>query len=94
MQRMNSRSGETKMKVLNPGFYRMKGGNGAVPFKKVERALDDRLLQIKMSNGNWWTLRRNGKTRRWKTDPNRIRIPYKYGFYGYGAIETEDFVDV
>jgi hypothetical protein len=46
-----------------------------------------------MQNGNWWTIRRNGATRTWKRNPARLRIPYKMGLYGYGAIDGGDFRD-
>lgn len=58
----------------------------------VDALLDAGRLECKMKNGNWWKMRRNGATKRWKTDANRIRIPFKMGMYGYGAIETEDFI--
>jgi hypothetical protein len=33
--------------------------------------------------------RRNGKTKTWKRDPDRFRIPVKYGMRGYGYITYE-----
>jgi len=30
-----------------------------------------------------------GAVKTWKTDPNRIRVPWKHGLYTYGAIETQ-----
>ena len=32
---------------------------------------------------NW---RRNGATQTWKRDPERFRVPVKYGLRGYGAL--------
>ena len=36
-----------------------------------------------LSNKRW---RRNGKTQRWKRDPNRFRVPVKFGLYAYDQI--------
>ena len=33
--------------------------------------------------------RRNGKTQRWKRNPERFRIPVKYGLYDYAQITNE-----
>lgn len=33
--------------------------------------------------------RRNGKTQTWKRDPERFRIPIKFGLYAYSAIHNE-----
>lgn len=33
--------------------------------------------------------RRNGRTQRWKRDPERFRIPVKFGFYDYGQITND-----
>lgn len=60
----------------------------------IDDLMDRRMIQTRMKNGNWWDIRRNGKTQTWKSQPGRIRIPYKYGFRGYGAITTWDFVDL
>ena len=57
----------------------------------VDALLDARAIQVLMTNGRWWTVRRNGATKRWKRDPARIRIPIKAGLYVYGAITESDF---
>lgn len=57
----------------------------------VEELLDAGHIEMAMRNGNWWRIRRNGKTQKWKKDANRIRIPYKAGLKIYGAIVEEDF---
>jgi hypothetical protein len=56
----------------------------------IERLLDTGKLEILMRNGNYWQLRRNGATKRWKRDPERFRIPIKFGLRNTGAIETTD----
>lgn len=63
----------------------------AITRENVEQLLDSRQIKVAMRNGNWWTIRRSGLTQRWKRDKNRIRIPFKMGMYGHGAIETSDF---
>lgn len=56
---------------------------------EVETALDANRLRVRMSNGNLWQVRRNGKTQTWKTRANDFRIPVKYGFRGYGNITAD-----
>ena len=47
---------------------------------EIERALDEGRISALMSNGNWWKVRRNGRTQLWKTRPDEFRIPVKMGF--------------
>lgn len=53
----------------------------------IEQALDDHGLYVAVGNGKFWLARRNGATKRWKKDPERFRIPVKFGFKGTGAID-------
>jgi len=55
--------------------------------KNVDKLLDDGKIFVALNNGRWWRIRRNGATKLWKRDASRIRIPFKYGLYGYGAID-------
>lgn len=32
----------------------------------------------------------NGAVKTWKRDPNRIRVPLKYGLYGYDYLTQDD----
>lgn len=57
----------------------------------VDQMLDAGQIEVAMRNGKWWKIRRNGKTQKWKKDPDRIRIPFKAGMYSYGAITESDF---
>ncbi len=57
----------------------------------VDALLDGGCLQAAMTGGRWWTIRRNGATRKWKRDARRIAIPHKMGMYGYGTITENDF---
>jgi hypothetical protein len=54
---------------------------------EVETALDAGRLYLSMVNGNWYQLRRNGRTKTWKRNPERFYIPVKWGMYGYGVID-------
>ncbi len=54
----------------------------------VDALLDSGRLEIAMRNGNWWQLRRNGATKRWKMDPERVRVPVKAGIRVYDVIAT------
>ena len=56
-----------------------------------ESYLDAGQIEVEMSNGCWWRLRRNGKTQRWVRDPHRLRVPIKAGLKAYGAITEDDF---
>ena len=53
---------------------------------EFEIALDAGRVRVRMSNGNLWSCRRNGKTQTWKTRPSEFRIPIKYGFKEYGQV--------
>ena len=61
--------------------------------ENVERLLDAGVLYAAMTNGRWWQCRRNGATQRWKTMPERIRIPVKCGWKRYSAITEEYFIN-
>jgi hypothetical protein len=54
----------------------------------IDSLLDSGRLEVGMRNGRWWKLRRNGATKTWKTDPERIRVPVKAGMYTYDVIAT------
>ncbi len=45
---------------------------------------------IKNKRGDFARVRRNGKTKLWKTRPNEFKIPYKFGLYDYGYITEKD----
>lgn len=34
--------------------------------KNVDRLLDAHKIECAMKNGKWWTIRRNGATKKWK----------------------------
>lgn len=57
----------------------------------VEEFLDQGLLYVGMNNGRWWQLRRNGVTKRWKRDKDRISIPVKAGLKTCVRITETDF---
>ena len=52
----------------------------------VEYFLDKGLIEIEMRNGRFWTIRRNGATKRWTRDPNRMRIPIKAGLRAHAYL--------
>ena len=57
---------------------------------EIEEALDGGFMQVLMANGNYWRLRRNGKTQLWRTRPGHFRIPVKFGIRGYGELTHHD----
>ena len=85
---------------LNPTLYRRaSNANIAITRNNVDSLLDAGMIEVRMSRDlsdgspRYWRIRRNGKTQTWKRDANRVRIPYKYGMYGYGVITETDFVE-
>ncbi len=45
--------------------------------------------------GHWLHVYVNGQPKTWKTRPNNVRVPYKYGMYGpYGYIDQTTEVRV
>jgi hypothetical protein len=79
------------MQYLKQSLYRISGSNAPVPRDAVNYLLDRGHIECAMAHGRWWRIRRNGKTQTWKRDANRIRIPFKMGLYGHGAITEADF---
>ncbi len=59
--------------------------------ENVDAMLDAHRIEVAAFNGKWYTIRRNGATRRWKRDPRRIYIPFKVGFRNHGNITESDF---
>lgn len=58
--------------------------------ENFDQALDAGEVRVQMLSGRWWAVRRNGKTRRWKRDLNRVEWPLKYGLRGYFTVRPED----
>jgi hypothetical protein len=54
--------------------------------RDIDRALDDGNLWAAMMDGRYWRLRRNGRTRLWKTQRDRFEIPVKCGIRSYATI--------
>jgi hypothetical protein len=52
----------------------------------------NRFEHVSMKNADKTPLRvrRNGKTKLWKTRPNEFKIPVKYGMYEYSYITHEN----
>jgi hypothetical protein len=59
--------------------------------ENVDELLDKGLIEVHMTTGRWWSVRRNGRTKRWKRDKTRIYIPIKYGLKMCAAIGERDF---
>lgn len=66
------------------------------PFTRhdLESALDSGRLEVQWQNGKWYAVRRNGRTKLWKTRPEWFRIPCKSGFRDQFAIGDESRLDV
>jgi len=76
--------------MLNPDKYRSISGDG-ITRDNVDAQLDGGLMRVCVGNDKWQKMRRGGRTKKWVKSPERICIPYKHGFNGYGRIEAEDF---
>lgn len=61
--------------------------------QELETALDAGGLEAEMTNGRWWKLRRNGKTRTWKRDPKRFEVPVKAGLRAYARLGEADLTN-
>jgi hypothetical protein len=66
-----------------------KGWPLAVTRAQVEYALDHRRLVIQGHSGRWYDVRRNGKTKTWKTRPYDYSIPAKVGLSGAFRIDPD-----
>lgn len=55
----------------------------------IEAALDGHSLYVAAGQGRFYLARRNGQTKRWKREPDRFRLPIKYGFKSCAAIEHD-----
>lgn len=64
----------------------------SVTRQNVEALLRGGRLQVAMRNGKWWDIRPNGKLKRYKRDPMRLRLPFRYGLYGQGQITEDQFM--
>lgn len=57
--------------------------------QEIETALDSHVLQARAPNGKWYDVRRNGRTKLWKREPDRFSIPVKCGLRDCWRIENE-----
>ncbi len=54
--------------------------------RAVEHALDTHKIWVRMNNGRYWRVRRNGQTKIWIKSPKRFSIPIKAGLRAYGYL--------
>lgn len=52
----------------------------------IEGALERGHLWAATTHGRWWRVRRNGRTKLWKTRPDEFRVPVKAGLRSCGEI--------
>ena len=60
---------------------------------QIELALDSGKLSVRMRNGNFWRIRRNGATKLWKTRPGEFKIPVKAGLKVCDYITHNDTIE-
>lgn len=63
----------------------------AITRENIDALLDAGRIEVAMRSGAWWSIRRNGATRTWKRDAERVYLPIKYGFRMTTAITEADF---
>lgn len=80
------------MIIIGPGSF-MEMEMIRITRDNVNALLDRGLIYAHMTNGNWWRVRRNGMTRTWKTDVERLYIPIKAGLRTTSRITEHDFRD-
>jgi hypothetical protein len=80
---MASKAGET--------LAREKANSTMITRDNIDSLLDRRQIEVAMTHGKWWEIRRAGATKHFKRDPLRIVVPYKMGMHGHGTITEVDF---
>lgn len=60
--------------------------------ENIDQFLDEGMVYVRLHD-KWYKIRRNGKTKKWKLDTSRIRIPIKARFRDYGVIDEGDFYE-
>ena len=56
---------------------------------EIESYLDRGMISVRMNNGRYWAIRRNGKTQTFVRKPGTFRIPFKAGLRVYGALDHD-----
>jgi hypothetical protein len=59
----------------------------ALSLEQIEANLEAGAIRAPATSGNAWSVRRNGRTRTWKTRPFDFEIPVKIGFKYYSMID-------
>lgn len=60
--------------------------------EQADEAIDKIGVKGLSNRNTWWSVRRNGQTKTWKTKPGKFCIPIKVGYKSYGYItETSIF---
>ena len=54
--------------------------------QQFETALDAGKLEVQLTNGRWYRVRRNGKTKTWKTRPGEFETPIKWCLRNCGRV--------
>lgn len=57
---------------------------------EIERALSEGRINVQMNNGRFWHVRRNGRTKLWKTRPGEFQIPIKAGMFAHGYLRHDN----
>lgn len=84
------------MTARNPMYKKYSGREGSAEFRPM---LLEEAKMLRYGEHIWALARDgsavrvkvNGTPKRWKKDPDRIEVPYKYGMYEYGTFYTRDF---
>lgn len=82
--------------LKNPVYKKYGGREGSAEFRPMLLEEGKMLgyndtVWVLANDGSARRVTVKGKVRRWKRDPDRIEVPYKYGMYEYGTLYSRDF---
>jgi hypothetical protein len=82
--------------VNNPTYKKYAGREGSAEFRRMTLEEGKTLkygdsIWVLARDGSARRAKVNGAVKRWKREPDRIEVPFKYGMYEYGTFHTRDF---
>lgn len=81
---------------LNPSLKKYGGREGSGEFRHMTLEEGKLLgygdhIWVLARDGSARRVKVNGAVKRWKREPDRIEVPFKYGMYEYGTFQSRDF---
>jgi hypothetical protein len=83
-------------KQSNPVYKKYGGREGSAEFRHMTLEEAKMLgygdsIWVLARDGSARRVKVNGAVKRWKREPDRIEVPFKYGLYEYGTFQNRDF---